>query len=198
MKTFFKTIAAVALGLGSVAATQAQTKWAVDNAHSSVKFVVTHMVISEVEGNFKTFTGNISAPSSDFVNAQIDFTVDVNSINTDNDARDKHLKSDDFFAAAKYPNMTFKSSSFKKNADGKYSLTGTLTIHGVSKTVTFDVVYGGTRKDPYGNIKSGFKATTTINRQDYGLTWSGKTEAGELMVSDDVQIIVKLEFAQQK
>lgn len=175
-----------------------QTKWSVDKAHSSVKFTVTHMVISEVEGNFKNFDGSITASSADFANAQIDFTVDVNSINTDNEARDGHLKADDFFNAEKYPKMSFKSSSFKKVSEGKYLLTGILTIRDKSKTVSFDVSYGGTRKDPYGNVKSGFKASTTINRQEYGLKWTGKTEAGELVVSDDVQISLKLEFTQQK
>ena len=125
----------------------AQTKWNVDNAHSSVKFSVSHLVISEVEGAFKKFTGNITSAKPDFTDAAINFAIDVNSINTDNDMRDKHLKGDDFFNAEQYPNMTFKSTSFKKLSGNKYALSGNLTIRNVTKPVKFDVVYGGTAKD---------------------------------------------------
>lgn len=175
-----------------------QSNWKVDNAHSTVKFTVTHMMISEVEGNFKIYDGSINAPGKDFNGAKIEFTVDVNSINTDNDMRDKHLKSDDFFNAEKFPAMIFKSTEFKKVAENKYKLVGLLTIRDVTKKVSIDVVYGGTRKDPYGNMKAGFKTTFEINRQEYGLKWTGKTEAGELVVSDIVEITLKLEFAQVK
>ena len=176
----------------------AQTKWSVDNAHSSVKFSVTHLVISEVEGAFKKFSGNVTTANPDFTNATVDFSVDINSINTDNEMRDKHLKSDDFFNAAQYPNMTFKSTSFKKVSDNKYELYGNLTIRDVTRPVKFDVVYGGTAKDGYGNTKAGFKATTTINRFDYNLKWNGLTSAGDATVGKDVTIDLRLEFAQAK
>lgn len=175
-----------------------QVKWNLDNSHSSVRFTVTHLVISEVEGTFKTFTGSISAPKPDFTDASIDFTVDVNSINTDNEMRDNHLKAPDFFDAAKFPKMTFKSTSFKKVSGNKYELIGNLTIRDVTKSVKFDVTYGGTVKDPYGNTKAGFKAATTISRSAFGLTWNALTEAGGAVVSDEVAISVKLEFAQAK
>ena len=176
----------------------AQTKWTVDNAHSGVKFTVSHLVISEVEGSFKTFTGSMTAAKPDFTDAQVEFSVDVNSISTDNEMRDKHLKSDDFFNAEKFPNMTFKSISFKKLTPKSYELTGNLTIREVTKKVKFAVTYGGTVKDPYGNTKAGFKATAVINRLEYGLKWNTLTEAGGAVVGKDVTIVLNAEFAKAK
>jgi polyisoprenoid-binding protein YceI len=176
----------------------AQNKWTVDPVHSNVKFTVTHLVISEVEGYFKTFTGTINSSKPDFSDASIDFTVDVNSINTDNDMRDKHLKSDDFFNAEKFPKMIFKSSSFRKVSGNKYILTGNLTLRDITKPVTFDVVYGGTMKDFQGITHAGFKATGKINRFDYNLKWNSLTEAGGSVVGSDVEIHLNLEFTQSK
>jgi polyisoprenoid-binding protein YceI len=130
--------------------------------------------------------------------SDLEFKVDVKSINTDNDMRDKHLKSPDFFDADKYPEMTFKSTSFKKVSGSNYELKGDLTMHGVTKNVKFDVTYGGTVNDGMGNTKAGFKATTVINRFDYDLKWSKTTEAGGLVVGKDVTISLKLEFAKAK
>jgi polyisoprenoid-binding protein YceI len=172
----------------------AQAKWIVDAVHSNVKFNVTHLVISEVEGSFKVFNGTIISAKPDFTGASIDFTIDVNSINTDNDMRDKHLKSDDFFNAEKFPKMTFKSTSFKKITANKYLLTGTLTIRDITKPIKADVTFGGTAKDGYGNLKAGFKATTKINRFDYNLKWNSMTEAGGAIVGPEVNIILNLEF----
>ena len=176
----------------------AQTKWTVDNAHSSVKFSVSHLVISEVEGAFKKFEGTLMSTNANFADSKIDFTVDVNSINTDNEMRDKHLKGDDFFNAGQFPNMTFKSTSLKKVSGNKYVLAGNLTIRNVTKPVKFDVVYGGTAKDGYGNTKAGFKATTVINRFDYNLKWNNLTEAGGATVGKDVTLDLKMELAQAK
>jgi polyisoprenoid-binding protein YceI len=176
----------------------AQTKWEVDAVHSNVKFTVEHLVISEVEGNFKTFNGSMTSAKPDFAGSAINFTVDVNSISTDNDMRDTHLKSDDFFNAAKYPQMTFKSTSFKKISGNKYLLTGNLTLRDVTKSVKFDVTYGGTAKDGQGNTKAGFKATTVINRFDYGLKWNKITEAGGMTVGKDIIIALRLEFTQAR
>jgi len=189
-------ILAVALLINSVLF--AQTKWSVDPVHSSVKFSVTHLVISEVEGQFKKFDGAVTTKTPDFSNSEVNFTVDVNSIDTDNENRDKHLKSPDFFDAEKYPSMTFKSTSLKKLSGNKYQLNGNLTLHGVTKPVKFDVTYGGTAKDGYGNTKAGFKASTVINRFDYGLKWNNLTEAGGATVGKDVTIDLRLQFAQQK
>ena len=134
----------------------------------------------------------------DFTDATINFSVDVNSINTDNEMRDKHLKSDDFFNAEKFPAMTFKGTSFKKVSGNKYVLQGDLTIRDVTKKVTFDVTYGGTIKDPWGNTKAGFKARAKINRFDYNLKWNTVTEAGGAVVSKDVDVVVNLELNQEK
>ena len=176
----------------------AQTKWSVDAVHSKVGFSVEHLVISEVEGQFKKFDGTIASSTPDFSNAQVNFTIDVNSVDTENEMRDNHLKNADFFDVAKYPSITFKSTSFKKLSGNKYLLAGNLTLHGVTKPVKFNVTYGGTAKDGYGNTKAGFKATTVINRFDYGLKWNALTEAGGTTVGKDVTIDLKLQFAQQK
>lgn len=173
------------------------TNWGADPMHSSIKFTVPHMGISEVEGRFGTFTGAMVQQGADFNNAQVNFTVDVNSVNTDNEMRDKHLKSDDFFNADKYPKMTFVSTSFKKGKGNTYVLEGNLTIRDVTKKVKFEVSYGGTITDPYGNVKSGFKATAKISRAAFNLKWNTMKE-GVAMVGDDVSIILNLEFAQAK
>lgn len=172
--------------------------WTVDKAHSSVKFAVTHLVISEVEGNFKVYDGTLESSGPDFPDASINFSVDVNSINTDNTMRDGHLKSDDFFNAGKFPVMSFKSVSWKKTGHGNYELIGDLTIRDITKRVKFDVVHGGTTADGYGNTKSGFKATTEINRFDYGLKWNAITEAGGATVGKNVKIVLNLQFARQQ
>lgn len=180
------------------AAVAAPTKWSVDASHTTVKFTVTHLTVSEVEGTFKVFNGTIETAAPDFQGANINFDVDVNSVNTDNEMRDKHLKSDDFFNAEKYPKMKFVSTSFKKVSGNNYVLEGNLTIRDVTKKVSFKVVYGGTVKDPWGNIKAGFKATGKISRKAYGLKWSALTEAGGAVVGDDVNMVISLEFAQAK
>jgi len=174
------------------------SNWNLDKTHSSVKFSVDHLVISEVEGNFKMFEGSMKNASADFTGAKIDFTVDVNSINTDDEKRDGHLKGEDFFNAEKFPQMKFSSTNFRKVADKKYLLQGDLTIRDVTNKVTFMVSYGGTTKDPWGNTKAGFKATTKISRKEYGLKWNTLTEAGGAVVGDEVRIQLNVEFAQAK
>lgn len=204
MKNMSTRLFAIALFMLAIATTNfAQTapiaqKWAVDKVHSAVKFSVSHLVISEVDGNFKVYDGTIQTTKADFSDAKIDFSVDVASINTENGQRDEHLKSDDFFNAKEFPKMIFKSNSFKKVAGNKYELIGDLTIRNTTKKVKFNVVYGGTMKDPYGNIKSGFKATSSINRFDYGLKWNVLTEAGGATVGKDISLVLNLEFAQAK
>jgi polyisoprenoid-binding protein YceI len=168
-------------------------KWKVDKVHSTVKFSVSHMVVAEQEGSFKVFDGTLEYAKPDMSDAKINFTIDINSINTDNASRDNHLKSDDFFNAAKFPTATFVSTSFKPKGNNKYELVGNLTIRDITKTVTFDVLYGGVHKIGTGE-KAGFKASTTINRFDYNLKWDKVTEAGGLIVGQDVEIVAKLEF----
>ncbi len=172
--------------------------WSVEKSHATVKFTVTHMGISETDGNFKVFDGSIDAPTPDFVNAKVNFTVDVNSINTDNEKRDGHLKADDFFNVEKYPTMKFVSTSFKKAKGNNFTLEGNLTIRDVTKKVKFAVLSNGIIKDPYGNTKTGFKATSTINRKEFGLKWNAVLEAGGMAVSEDVNIVLNLEFVKNK
>ncbi len=172
--------------------------WKVDNVHSAVKFSVTHLVISEVDGSFKVYNGSIVNTKDDFSDAAIEFSIDVNSINTDNSMRDGHLKGDDFFNAATYPTMTFKSTSFNKKEGNKYELAGNLTIRNVTKKIVFDVKFGGIGKDAYGNTKAGFKVIGSINRFDYGLKWNALTEAGGATVGAEVSLNANLEFALSK
>jgi polyisoprenoid-binding protein YceI len=176
----------------------AQTKWTVDKAHSKVQFSVAHMVISDVTGNFKNFDTYVETNGDDFENAKIDFWADVNSINTENEGRDKHLKSDDFFNAEKFPKITFKGKSMKKVGEGKYQLTGDFTMRDVTKQITLDVVFRGMVKDPWGNTKAGFKITGEVNRFDYGLKWNGLVETGGLVVGKTVSLIVDLELQKIK
>ncbi|MGI9191719.1 MAG: YceI family protein [Chitinophagaceae bacterium] len=181
-------------------ATQAQTAktWQVDPVHSAVKFSVSHLVISEVDGSFKKFQGSIKSAQADLQDAQIEFNIDVNSINTDNNMRDEHLKSADFFDAKQFPSMKFVSTSFKKKSGNNYILTGNMTIKGVTKKVSYNVVYGGIAKDGYGNTKAGFKVKGIINRFDYDLKWNALTEAGGATVGKDIDMTLNLEFAQDK
>jgi polyisoprenoid-binding protein YceI len=188
----------IVVALMTIANADAQTKWNVDKSHSNVKFTVTHLVISEVDGAFKSFDGTMTASKPDFTDAQIEFSVDIASVNTDNEKRDEHLKADDFFNAEKFPKMTFKSVSMKKLTGNKYELTGDLTIRDITKRVKFSATYGGTVKDPWGNTKAGFKATTTIDRLVYGLKWNSMMEAGGAVVGKDVVININAEFTQAK
>lgn len=172
-------------------------KWTVDKSHSNVKFTITHLVVSEVEGSFKLFDGSMQNTKEDLSDAKIDFSVDVASIDTDNQRRDTHLKSDDFFNAEKFPAMKFTSTSMKPAGENKYKLAGNLTIRDVTKPVEFDVTYGGSA-NAMGTTKLGFKAQTTINRFDYNLKWDKATEGGGLVVSEDVDIALNIQLNKVK
>ena len=168
----------------------AQTTWTVDKNHSKIGFSVPHMAVSEVEGNFKDFDATLVSKSEDFSGAEITFTAKTASIDTDNERRDNHLKSPDFFDAEKHPEISFKGNLVKEGA--KYKLKGDLTMHGVTKPVVFDVTYGGRINTGRGE-KAGFKIVGKLNRQEYGLTWNNKVPTGELVVGDEVEIIGKIE-----
>ena len=189
---------ALVIVLFSFISLSAQTKWIIDKAHSKVQFSVTHLIISEVTGQFKSFDGNIEASKDDFTDAKIDFTIDVNSISTENDARDKHLKSDDFFNAEKFSKITFKGKSFKKINSKNYKLVGDFTIRDVTKQITLDVVYNGSVKDPWGNTKAGFKVKGAINRFDYNLKWNSLMEAGGAVVGKTVSMVIDIELQKSK
>lgn len=171
--------------------TEAITKtiWAVDPMHSEVQFKVRHLVISTVTGNFNSFSGTISSETEDFNGANVEFTVDVNSIDTNVADRDGHLRSPDFFDVENYPNMTFKGV-FENG-----SIKGDLTLKDVTKTIELDAEYGGTMVDGYGNTKAGFEITGKLNRKDYGLTWSQVTEAGGVVVGDEVKLSFNIQVA---
>lgn len=169
----------------------------IDAAHSEVTFKVKHLMIASVTGQFKEFDGSMTAEKPDFTDASIDFEALVNSITTGNDQRDEHLKSDDFFAAEKYPKLTFKSTAIQKLDEETYNLTGNLTIRDVTKPVTLKVTYGGQIIDPWGQTKLGFEIEGKINRKDFGLTWSATTETGGIVVSDDVKLHLNIELIKQ-
>jgi polyisoprenoid-binding protein YceI len=151
------------------------------------------MVVSEAVGSFKDFTIDLKSEKDDFSDATVQSTIKVASLSTDNDRRDAHLKSDDFFNAEKYPEINFKSTSFEKLGDTKYKITGDLTIRDVTKNVTFDAVLNGTLKTTRG-VLSAWKATTTINRFDYNLKWNKTLETGGLIAGQDVTITLNLEL----
>jgi len=181
MKKITLTIAAIAISISSFA-----QNWKLDAAHTKIHFTADYLVISEVEGEFKKFEGTVTSAKGDWTDLKTDIIVDVNSISTDNEMRDNHLKGDDFFNAEKFPTITFKSKGIKMIDKNKYTLTGDLTIRDVTKTVDMPVVYGGTVKDPWGNIKAGFKATGKINRKEFGLNYKGAAATGEAVVSDEI------------
>ena len=153
----------------------------IDAAHSEVTFKVKHLMISSVTGKFQQFDGSLQVEKDDFTDAKINFEADVNSITTGNERNEAYLKSDDFFAADKFPKLLFQSTDIKKVNDEKYSLTGNLTIRDITKTVTLDVSYGGQIVDPWGQTKLGFEVEGKINRKDFGLTWSATTETGGIV-----------------
>ncbi|WP_313189166.1 YceI family protein [Sphingobacterium sp.] len=174
----------------------AQTKWSVDPAHTNARFEIKHLGISFVDGDFTKLEGQVESKDSvNFDNATVSFDIDVNSIDTRIEARDKHLKSDDFFSAEKFPKMTLKNATLKKAGKGKFKLTGDLTIKDVTKNVTFDVIQNnGTILDPWGKTRAGFTATTSINRFDYNIKYADKTAAGIDAVAPEVAITVNVEL----
>ena len=172
----------------------AQTTWTVDKVHSKIGFSATHMVVAETEGVFKDFDIKVSNKAADFNGADVEFTAKVASIDTDNEKRDAHLKSDDFFNAEKYPEIKFKGKLVKEGAG--YKLKGDLTIRDVTKAVSYDVTYGGTTKVGPGE-KAGFKFTAKLDRFDYGLKWDKTVEAGGLVVGKEIEIIAKVELNKQ-
>ncbi len=166
----------------------------IDASHSEITFKVKHLMITNVTGSFQKFDAAMESEAADFSDAKITFEADTDSITTGSEQRDGHLKSEDFFATDKFPKLTFASTSFKKKSDEDYILTGDLTIRGVTKTVELAVEYGGTVTDPYGQVKSGFEINGKINRKDFGLVWSATTEAGGIVVSDEVKLHLNVQM----
>ena len=174
------------------------TKWTIDPTHSEIGFKVKHLMISTVSGKFNRFSVDAETVNDDdFEGAKIDFSADIDSINTGMDQRDTHLKSDDFFNATEFPKLQFKSRSFTKEAKDEFTLTGDLTIRDVTKPVTLEVTYSGLMQDFYGNWKAGFEAKGKFNRKDFDLKWSATTEAGGVVVSDEVKLLLDIQLQRQ-
>jgi polyisoprenoid-binding protein YceI len=173
------------------------TKWVIDPMHSEVQFKVKHLVISTVSGFFKSFEGELDTVNDDFEDSEISFALNIDSIDTNQSQRDEHLKSADFFDAAQYPQITFKSTSFKKTGEDEYELVGDLTIKGVTKQVKLAAEYGGSTNDFYGNTKAGFEVTGKINRKEFGLTYDGVTEAGSIVLGEDIKLLINVQFAKK-
>ena len=171
-----------------------KTKWGIDPTHTEVQFKIKHLVISTVTGFFKKFSGSITTESEDFDGATVNLSIETNSIETNQADRDTHLKSADFFAAEAHPTIDFKGN-LNKISGSNYKLTGPLTIRETTKVVELAVEFGGIMVDPWGNTKAGFEINGKINRKEFGLNWNALTEAGGMVVSEDVKLHINAEVA---
>ena len=194
MKTWMsKVVVAIAFTLAAPVLAHADT-WQIDPMHTSVEFTVRHMMISNIKGVFEKTSGTVTVEGSDPTSAKIDATIDASSIDTRVDRRDEDLKSPNFLDVAKYPTITFKSTKVEAAGEGKWKVTGDLTLHGVTKSVVLEVESSGASiKDPFGNTRAGASATTKINRKDFGLTYNKTLETGGVMVGDEVAISIDVE-----
>ncbi|MEZ4758730.1 MAG: YceI family protein [Flavobacteriales bacterium] len=177
-------------------ATTTTTKWAIDPAHSEVQFKVKHLMISTVTGSFKQFGAEAELESDDLTNAQVSFWADTASIFTNDEKRDAHLRSPDFFDSEQFPKLTFTSTRIE-GSGSSWKVTGDLTIKGVTKPVTLDVEWSGQAKDPWGNTKAGLNLSGKIDRKEWGLTWNAALETGGVLVSDEVRILCEVQLAHQ-
>jgi polyisoprenoid-binding protein YceI len=188
---------AIAVLLAAAPSAARAADYDIDSAHSGASFTVKHMMISTVRGELSGLKGVVSWTKPDFSDAKIDVTIDAGTISTHEPDRDKHLKSPDFFDVAKFPTLTFKSTKVVKQGD-KVKISGDLTLHGVTKPVTFDAAAPSKEiKDPWGNTRVASTATTKINRKDYGLNWNKALEAGGVLVGEEVTIEVNLELVKK-
>ena len=194
MKTLVFVLSALVQSLG---AAEAQT-WKADLAHSRVGFSVTHMLIAEVDGRFTQFDVTLNQGKEDFSGSTIEAKIKTASVTTENETRDKHLRSDDFFNAEKYPEIQFRSTSFERTGDKAYKITGDMTIRDVTKNIMLEAKFLGGVTDARGNARAGFRATTTINRFDFGVKWDKRLDTGGLIVSENVDITLNLELMKQQ
>lgn len=177
--------------------TATKTLWKIDPSHSEVQFKVKHLVISTVTGSFGSYDATVENEGDSFEDAEVHFEADINSISTNNEDRDNHLKSDDFFNAEEFPKLTFDSTTVEKIDENKYKVKGDLTIRGTTKPVELEAVHGGTVEDPYGQTKAGFEISGNINRKEFGLKWDAVTEAGNVVVGDQVKLLLNVQLVQQ-
>jgi polyisoprenoid-binding protein YceI len=169
------------------------TQWTIDPAHSEIKFKVKHLVVSTVTGQFNRFTGTVEAQKQDFSDARVAFEAEIDSISTNNEQRDAHLKSPDFFDAESFPTLSFESTSVSRKSDDLYVVAGDMTIRGTKRKITLDVRYNGTVKGFDGDV-AGFEITGKLNRQDFGLRWNALTETGGVVVSNEVRLDIAVEL----
>ena len=172
----------------------ATTKWALDPTHAEIQFKIRHLMITNVTGSFGKFDASVETTDDNFDTAKINFSAEVHSITTNNEQRDGHLKSADFFEASKHPTLTFVSTKFEKVSGEDYILYGDLTFHGVTKNIKLNVEHGGVIKDPWGNTRTGFTVEGKISRKDFGLVWNAATEGGGFVVGDEVKLHASVEF----
>ncbi|KOS06248.1 hypothetical protein AM493_09550 [Flavobacterium akiainvivens] len=176
----------------------ASKNWVLDPAHSEIHFKIRHLVISTITGSFRVFNGTMTTPQhDDFANAAFDLKIDVYSIDTNNEQRDEHLKSADFFEADTYPDILFKSSDFKHIEGDKHELTGALTIKGITKNITLEVLFGGEAKDGFGVNRAGFEITGVINRNDFNIHAADVTEAGGLVLGEEIKLYANIQFTNE-
>jgi polyisoprenoid-binding protein YceI len=184
--------------LASSLSLRAQTVWTIDQSHSTVLFTVTHMMISEVDGWFADFNGNMTSEGSEFEQSKIEVTINTTSVSTANEKRDGHLRSADFFDVEHFPTATFVSSAIKKTGEKTYDLEGNLTMKGTTQSVVLKVTKTGQITDSWGNDRIGFRGTTTIDRYAWGLNWNKGLEAGGLLVSKNVDLTFNMQFVSKK
>ncbi len=177
--------------------TATKTIWNIDPTHSEIQFKVKHLVISTVTGHFREFEGTVETEGDDFSTAEITFSANTASVDTNNEQRDGHLQSREFFDSAQYPTMAFKSTSVQSKGDDNYVILGDLTIKDKTSPVELKAEYGGYMTDFYGNYKAGFEVKGKINRKEFGLVWNGVTEAGGIVVSDEVKLEFNIQVAKQ-
>ena len=169
----------------------------IDPAHSEISFKIRHLMITNVTGSFTKFDGTMESDKDDFSDAKIHFEAETASITTHNEQRDGHLRSAEFFDAEQFPKVTFDSTSFQKKGEEDYTLTGNLTMHGITKLVTLNAEFGGTTTDPWGQSKVGFEITGKINRKEFGLVWNTNLETGGVMLGDDVKLQIGVQLVKQ-
>jgi polyisoprenoid-binding protein YceI len=191
-----RLVVAVVL-LAGVAGFAQAANWKPDYSHSSVTFSVSHMVLTTVHGRFQQFDATLTQEGEDFAGASVEAEIKTASVSTDNERRDNHLRSDDFFNAEKYPTITFKSTAFEPAGDHTYKITGNLTIRDVTKEIVLNAKETGRITDQRGKVRVGFQATTTINRFDYGVKWDKTLDTGGLVAGNEVTIELNLEFIKQ-
>ncbi|HZJ58884.1 MAG TPA: YceI family protein [Chitinophagaceae bacterium] len=173
------------------------TKWSLDPTHSEIHFKVRHLMVSWVTGSFKQFNATVETEGDDITTAKVHFTAEIHSISTNNEQRDAHLRTGDFFDAENHPQLTFESNKLEKISDEHYKLYGTLTMRGVSKPVVLNAEYGGTAQDPWGNTRIGVSVSGKINRKDFGVNFSMVSETGGILLGEEVTINANTEFVKQ-